>query len=114
MEPESLHPSSNSVAAKFVAGPTRLDRNPLCPPAAVRGEQELEKTAKDAQAPLNPANSDLTKPDAQFERYKHMMQRSVYNQNVNSNFHRHSDYQTIYHPPAPFHYSHVQHQIGHQ
>jgi len=77
MEPESLPQPSSSFSSKFVAGPTRLERNPLCPPAAVRGEMELTRQLQ--PTPLNPTHFDLTKADGQFERYKHMMQRSVYN-----------------------------------
>jgi hypothetical protein len=78
---EGLEPPQLPGFSKFVAGSMKQERSGLNVPP---------RTFTPGQAVPNDPNShtepflDLNNPDAQFERYKNLMQSKYYNLNVNS------------------------------
>jgi len=67
---------------RFIAGPARLETNPLSEP--VRTTRVLSPSSAGRSQFANLPNFDLKNPDVQYERYKHLMQNQYYNPNVNS------------------------------
>jgi hypothetical protein len=72
-----------SYLSKFVAGPARLEANPLGEPA--RTMRVLSPTSGSSRQHMtNQFDFDLKNPDVQYERYKNLMANQYYNSNVNS------------------------------
>jgi hypothetical protein len=94
-----------SYLAKFVAGPVRLEANPLGEPA--RTSRVLSPSSIGRSQFQNVKDFDLKNPDAQFERYKNLMANQYYNSNVNSMHVAPSplsmtQQHTVYKPPSTF------------
>ena len=62
---------------KFIAGPTRLEQNPLSEPSRNFNNNSPQKSHQ-------LADYDLKNPDTQFERYKQLMTNQYYNNHANS------------------------------
>ena len=69
--------------SKFVAGPARLEANPLSEPT--RTTRMLSPKSSNSRQQFAMINDfDLQNPDVQYERYKNLMSNQYYNSNVNS------------------------------
>lgn len=94
--------------SRFVAGPARLESNPLGEP--LRTLRTISPGASTSGRPtMAPSiqDYDLKNPDVQYERYKHLMSNQYYNNNVNSMQLIHpslnmTQAHTVYRPPSTF------------
>ena len=73
-----------SYLSRYVAGPVRLESNPLAEP--LRTLRTISPNASQSGRPTLPLmqDYDLKNPDVQYERYKNLMSNQFYNSNVNS------------------------------
>ena len=79
MEPPRLN-NQPPYMQRFVAGPARLESNPLSEPMRnFKGSNSPPK-----QQNFLMADYDLKNPDVQYERYKNLMTHQYYNTNANS------------------------------
>jgi hypothetical protein len=84
MEPPQMS-QVPSYLSKFVAGPARLEANPLGEPArTIRTLSPTSGRGGTGGGGLQVNDFDLKNPDAQYERYKNLMANQYYNSNVNS------------------------------
>ncbi|CDW77843.1 UNKNOWN [Stylonychia lemnae] len=108
MEPLALQQQQPPYLQRFVAGPLRLESNPLSEPLRNFKTQSPQRLQTNT-----PQDFDLKNPDVQYERYKSLMQNQYYNTNVNSGrtgFNI-TGAHTVYHPPPPFNNTNPQQQM---
>eukprot|EP00347_Sterkiella_histriomuscorum_P010311 403376790 len=102
MEPRHLV-NNAPYLQRFVAGPQRLEQNPLGEPMRnLKNGNSPGRQPNQPQLQLN--DYDLKNPDVQYERYKHLMSNQFYNTNVNSlntGFNL-TGAHTFYQPPSVF------------
>ena len=84
----------------FVAGPTRLERNPLSAPQSTGAAHVENPKHVDGQV-------DFRNPDAQHQRYRQMIGAHYYDLHANSAANTQAPQNNIsYQPPSPFNYYH--------